>query len=119
MKRAEVAAGVEYLRRRDPVRRRFGPRARQTRQHPGLAGTRRVVEHAGYQAQFRGLPSARLYGALKSLFADSRTIHLRKQASRVSQKNEKGHYARKMAQDGVCLSENKLYNYLNFPTNGL
>lgn len=27
--------------------------------------TRRVLEHAGYQARFRGLPSARLYAALK------------------------------------------------------
>ncbi|WP_417776921.1 substrate-binding periplasmic protein [Stutzerimonas xanthomarina] len=35
-------------------------------QGPVVELTRRVLEHAGYQAQFRGLPSARLYGALKS-----------------------------------------------------
>ncbi len=34
-------------------------------QGPVVELTRRVLEHAGYQAQFRGLPSARLYGALK------------------------------------------------------
>jgi len=28
--------------------------------------TRRVLAHAGFQAQFRGLPSARLYGALQN-----------------------------------------------------
>ena len=28
--------------------------------------TRRVLAHAGFEAQFRGLPSARLYGALQS-----------------------------------------------------
>jgi len=34
-------------------------------QGPVVDLTRRVLEHAGYQARFRGLPSARLYAALK------------------------------------------------------
>ncbi len=35
-------------------------------QGPLVAITRRVIERAGYQADFRGLPSARLYAALQN-----------------------------------------------------